>query len=308
MGILFKEDFETGTTTMEPVVTDGCSLEISPTSPISGAYSAKCNILSQPAWTNAFFRQNIGRIATAYAEVLVRIDSFIPTAGGILQSFITAEGEVLILHLGIDSERHLYLMYRDAGSYSRITSETVLELGVAYKINIEVSVGAIGTIRVLVNNVEVGDLFLTAVDNSVALGVCNIVIGAIGGYNAEATVSVDDFIISDTPLPIVYHHLSVDTTPITGVSFTLKGSEEVTPYSADLEEGSYTITMPPSLLVEGKTYNFVQWEDGTTNPERTIDLTFDMVLTATYEPLPTHVLTVTSTPIEGVPFTIEKVS
>ncbi|GAH65463.1 unnamed protein product, partial [marine sediment metagenome] len=55
---------------------------------------------------------------------------------------------------------------------------------------------------------------------------------------------------------------------------------------------------------------FVRWEDETINPERTVNLMADMALIATYELAPTptkHLLTVDSTPIQGVPFTIEQV-
>ena len=304
MGIIFKEDFETGTTTMPPVVTEGCSVEITPTNPINGVYSARCYISAQPDFTNAGFMQSISRMATIYTENLVRIDSIT----GALRTLIAVVGETTILNLGVDSARRLQLMYCDGVDYFTITSGTVLELGVPYKINLEVSVGVSGAIKVLLNKVEVTDLTLIGVDNSVAVGAKRVDVGAISGYNTEAVVFIDDFIISDTPLPIIYNHLSIDTTPITGVYFSLNGTEQITPYSEDLEEGSYTITMPPSVVVEGQTYLFKEWEDGVTNLQRTIDLTVDTGLTAIYELKPTHTLTIDSTPIQGIPFTIEKVS
>lgn len=56
-----------------------------------------------------------------------------------------------------------------------------------------------------------------------------------------------------------------------------------TPYSAILNEGTYKITMPSSVVANGQTYNFVKWEDNSTNPIRTINLTSDLSLMATYE-------------------------
>lgn len=83
-----------------------------------------------------------------------------------------------------------------------------------------------------------------------------------------------------------------------------------TPYSTVLEEGTYTITMPAQVVAGPQTYNFVRWNDGDTNTVKTITLTSDASLTAEYAlaPLPTHTLTVNSTPIQGIPFAIERVS
>jgi len=57
----------------------------------------------------------------------------------------------------------------------------------------------------------------------------------------------------------------------------------VTPWSEPLEEGAYVIEMPASVQVGIETYNFKQWEDGSTNPKRTINLFAEMSLFATYE-------------------------
>jgi hypothetical protein len=82
--------------------------------------------------------------------------------------------------------------------------------------------------------------------------------------------------------------------------------QQTTPWSGSLAEGNYTITAPASVVAGGVTYNFVQWEDGTTNPVRTIALTADTTITTTYA-IATHKLTVSSTPVTGVPITIAKV-
>jgi hypothetical protein len=83
-------------------------------------------------------------------------------------------------------------------------------------------------------------------------------------------------------------------------------TQYTTPWSGSLNEGNYRITAPASVLAGGVTYVFVQWEDGTTNPVRTIALTADATITVTYA-IATHKLTVSSTPVTGVPFTVEKV-
>jgi hypothetical protein len=69
----------------------------------------------------------------------------------------------------------------------------------------------------------------------------------------------------------------------------------VTPWTGELEEGTYKITMPQQVQVGSDIYNFKQWEDGSINPVRTVNLTSDMTVTATYEKVVvTHTLTITT--------------
>jgi hypothetical protein len=81
--------------------------------------------------------------------------------------------------------------------------------------------------------------------------------------------------------PPATHVLTVNSNPA-GITFTINNTTQTTPYADTLQEGSYTITMPQSVVVNGKTYTFQQWEDGTTVSQRTINLTADMTVQATY--------------------------
>ena len=78
------------------------------------------------------------------------------------------------------------------------------------------------------------------------------------------------------------HNFRIQSTPITGVQFTKNGVTRVTYYFETHEEGVYTIVMPASVTVGTDVYNFSQWEDGSTDPTRTVNLTADMTLTVTY--------------------------
>jgi hypothetical protein len=71
------------------------------------------------------------------------------------------------------------------------------------------------------------------------------------------------------------HALSITSDPIIGVDFTINGVKQTTPYSATLEEKSYTVVMPASVTDSktGKVYNFRGWEDGSANLTRIILLT-----------------------------------
>lgn len=86
---------------------------------------------------------------------------------------------------------------------------------------------------------------------------------------------------SEIPPPT--HILTVNSTPITGVPFTINGISKSTPYTEALQEASYTVVMPSNVQVDADIYNFKSWEDGSTNPTRVINLISDRNIVATYE-------------------------
>ena len=80
-----------------------------------------------------------------------------------------------------------------------------------------------------------------------------------------------------------YWTLTVNSEPISGIEFTIDLAIHATPWSDNLLEGTYTIVMPSEWTVDTDVYNFDQWEDGSTDPTRTISLTEDITITATYK-------------------------
>ena len=75
--------------------------------------------------------------------------------------------------------------------------------------------------------------------------------------------------------------LSINSTPVP-VTLTKNGSSYTTPWSDAIPSGSYTIKVPSTVVVGGKTYSFQKWDDGPTDPVRTINLTSNTELTAIY--------------------------
>ncbi len=96
--------------------------------------------------------------------------------------------------------------------------------------------------------------------------------------------------------------LTVSSGPITGIDFTVDGITNTTNWSGFLLDGSYTVSMPSTWTVGTDQYNFVKWEDSSTNPVRVVPLASNTTITATYAPV--HVLTVESTPTDGIDFTV----
>jgi len=60
-------------------------------------------------------------------------------------------------------------------------------------------------------------------------------------------------------------------------------SSPKTPFLSELEEGVYIISIPESVKIGLDTLSFRHWEDGSTNPKRTINFTVDTSIMATYE-------------------------
>lgn len=104
----------------------------------------------------------------------------------------------------------------------------------------------------------------------------------------DTTKTID--LSEDTALVLYYeaappptYTLSIESSPITGVTFTLDGQTLTTPYSTTLDEGEHTVTVPQTVTVAGVEYGFDRWGDGATSPTRTIDVRSNVTLSIHYE-------------------------
>jgi hypothetical protein len=103
-----------------------------------------------------------------------------------------------------------------------------------------------------------------------------------GDYSVEVWDNIGTFARAGGTFKIIpngTHTLSTSASA-PGIEFTLDGQSHTTPYSALLNVGTHTITMP--MTDPTGEYVFFRWEDGSTNPTRTIDLTRRMTITASY--------------------------
>jgi hypothetical protein len=103
-------------------------------------------------------------------------------------------------------------------------------------------------------------------------------------------------------LPLTYYELTVTSSPTTGITFTIDGVPQTTPYTGWLPEGSYAVVMPSTHDGDAM-YYWDQWNDGNTSRSRTVTMTENITLTAYYTG-PYYELTVNSSPIAGISFTI----
>jgi len=77
--------------------------------------------------------------------------------------------------------------------------------------------------------------------------------------------------------------LTVTSSPVIGITFTIDGIPETTPYTRWLFEGSYTLEMPQTH--DG--YEWSHWqEDGDTNRTKTVTVDTNTTLTGVFTPVP----------------------
>jgi hypothetical protein len=103
-----------------------------------------------------------------------------------------------------------------------------------------------------------------------------------GDVNRSRTVTMDTNVTLTAYYTGPYYELTVTSSPMTGVTFTVNGVPKTTPYTEWLLEGSYTLRMP-------KTHDGYVWshwlEDGGTGRIKTIILS-DITWTGVFIPEP----------------------
>ena len=101
--------------------------------------------------------------------------------------------------------------------------------------------------------------------------------------------------------------LAIYSTP-TGIPFIVDGVSHTTPWSSVYDEGTMpNLVMPDTYTIGSAKYLWNKWNDGVTSRSRTVTMNNNVSLTANYTG-PYYQLTVTSTPITGILFTINTTS
>lgn len=109
----------------------------------------------------------------------------------------------------------------------------------------------------------------------------------------DAHVVADEYIGPLTP-PVVTAILTFQSMPIP-VTATVNGVDVPSGSQIEVPQGDNIITVP-SEVIQTVRYIFDRWEDGSTNPTRTLNVTGDLVITAYYV-IARHLVTFQSVPI-----------
>ena len=220
---------------------------------------------------------------------------------------------------GINYWAFRYFLYNpatDVFAQARVISSIPVTLGTEYTVQVGIYVNeTAGWLRLWIDGILVGEMVGINTNRWFEGGARSIKIGEDFSDNHIAhSIEVREVVTDVNFIPLVptpTHTLNVDSNPITGVTFTTNGVQKTTPYSETLDEGIYTVVMPVSVQAGVDIYNFVKWEDESIDPTRSVNLVGDTAIIAYYElapPPPTHVLSVQSTPVQEVPFVLERVS
>lgn len=103
-----------------------------------------------------------------------------------------------------------------------------------------------------------------------------------GSTNTERKLWLaEDTLVKATYEQCEAYTLNINSEPFV-ITFLIDGIEKITPFSDFMEAKTYKIEVPKRLKKDEKWYGFDHWEDGSTNPERIVDLYEDMVITAYY--------------------------
>jgi hypothetical protein len=122
---------------------------------------------------------------------------------------------------------------------------------------------------------------------------------ATDNHGASTVGDIWDFITGSPP----EYTLTIYSSP-SGVTFTVDGVSHTTPWSKTYsKDASVSLVMPSTHTVGEARYYWYQWSDGDTRQSRTVTMNTAITLTAQYTG-PYYQLTVTSSPVTGIPFTI----
>lgn len=292
---VFEDDFESGLITEDEggkwtlaSVSEGALLTLSSES-FEGLYALHAEVpRTTTGWADAHLEK---RFDAAYNQIVGEVEVKIKSISGVyVRGFLLLFGYGRILaSLGVNGDRSLRLMYWDNGNFKTVISSTTLDLDRYQNVKLEAVVDADGTgdgsLRVIVDGVAVPDLTLIGLIQDDFCSVNRIGVGAHSAWDVNAVILIDSVKAYTTIIPPPpTHTLSINSNPI-GISFTIKevGMSLVTPWSGVLEEGTYEVEMPSNVIVGADTYNFLQWEDATTNPIRTVNLASDFSIEASYQ-------------------------
>lgn len=107
--------------------------------------------------------------------------------------------------------------------------------------------------------------------------------------NVTYSVLAEDFIgnikfVNGTFMYITpkYYTLTIDSSPISGIQFTIAKSSYITKFSSSLKSGDYTVSFPDEVTVGGVKYVFSGWSDGFTSSTRIISLNSNISLIVYY--------------------------
>lgn len=281
------DDFETGDlSNWDSFVVDeeqGCILTVQSSIVHDGSYALKCYATSEG---QAYLHNSVPSSSILHTRLWFYLASY--TSTFTQRALIQHGGGGVQAMLGLDANRHLRLEYYNGTSFNKVYSTTTCSLNQWYMLELETKVSTSGEFHVWLDDAELSEMAVVGVDNS-AWDITWVRVGVLKAAQTTTETYVDDVVIhtdyigTSTPSPPAQHTLTINTNLASEIQYTIDGNTATTGNAVTLNEGSHTITMPSTVTVQGENYVFSSWNDGSENPQKTITLSSDTILTASYE-------------------------
>ena len=210
--------------------------------------------------------------------------------------------------ISLAGSESIIVTFTDTGNAEGNYSVTVGSLTGEFKLKLSISNITLSRLLVNPNEAWIGDsinvlataknLGLTNESLSVKLSVDNVLVNTTkisldSGANTTVSftlnatsegshsIKVNNLKSKFLIVPTGTHTLTVQSSPISNVAFTINGKTHTTSYSEVLPVGVYTIVMLNKIPISG--YEFVDWEDKSTSASRTVSLSQATKITAHYD-------------------------
>jgi len=295
VGVVFSDDFESDLSQWLIIEQNG-TVQLTQENVHLGEQAVKCVMYSVSVTEWAYARLK-AELSTHYQTLYLRSWVDVTELSGDYDvTLLSLTGEVLIASLRVTPDMYLSVFVRDGDTYKTFTSSSKLSGGWQGLVLMATVGEGTGQVKVFLNDMEITDLSINGLNNSIADSVFRFSVG-LSGTSTSCTAYFDDVVVSteyvstteeipSEPPPTITYSLTVNSQPVSGITYTLDSQPAVTGETYQLEEGIHTIEMPSTVDVEGETYLFSEWDDGLTSPQRTLQLSSDMTLTAIYTVAP----------------------
>jgi len=254
-----------------------------------GSQSLKAMVSYYSGWTQARLNREL---SAQYQELYMMSWFYIqeytcsyPAWGTVLLSL---KGDIVISEIYLDGSGKIGVHCYDVDSYKKVMSEVTFPIGSWHCLELYAKIGETdGETRVFFDGTEIASLYQNSLNNTRATSIFRLSVGLIDAYKATITVFADKTVASTTYIeptiePPATYTLQVNSQPITNIEYTIDGETARTGQAITVDEGVHTIEMPSSISSGGTDYTFQQWDDGMTNPVKTITVSSDVTLTVTY--------------------------
>lgn len=287
---VFSDGFESGDfSAFDGVVTtSGETATVVTDNPHSGTYCAQFNAdnssVDEQAYVYKTFSPPYNVISSSMYIRYTRV------GWRTIMAHLAVDGNTIVnVYADVWAAGNYRVYYRDGTEVAYETASIDMNIGAWYHVELYTLISLTsGEYRLSIDGVPL--ITITGVDSSAYGNVATVSFGFVkyqNYYRTAQSLFIDDVNVEAELTPPTTHQLIVNLSPISGVIYTVDSQSGTTGVPLNLTERAYTVSMPSTVQQGVDSYTFSSWSDGSTNPQKTINLDSDLTLTATYEKVTT---------------------